>query len=62
MTDADVAAVQAVIADTGALAELEAAIDALAGAAVAALDTTDLTAPARAELVALADFVVRRAV
>jgi geranylgeranyl diphosphate synthase type I len=61
VSDDDVAAIQTVIVDTGALAELEAAIDALAGQAVAALDRADLDDPAPAELVALADYVVRRA-
>lgn len=60
MGDDDVAAVQQVIVDTGALAELEATIDALAGAAVSALDRIDLAGGARAELAELADFVVAR--
>jgi len=60
--DDDVAAIQTVIVETGALAELEVAIDSLAAQAVAALGRADLDVPALAELVALADYVVRRAV
>ncbi len=60
--DADeVAAIQQVIVDTGALAELEGVIDGLADEAVAALGRVELTGDARDELVALAAFVVARA-
>jgi geranylgeranyl diphosphate synthase type I len=62
LTDEDVAGVQAVIVETGALDELEALIGDLAARAVAALDGVDLAPPAAAELVALAEYVVRRAV
>ena len=60
--DADgVSAIQQVIVDTGALAELEATIDRLADAAVDALDRDRPRPPARAaELAALADYVVGR--
>jgi geranylgeranyl diphosphate synthase, type I len=59
--DADgIAAIQQVIVDTGALAELEAAIERLSSEAVNALDTIDLTPVARAELVELAHYVVDR--
>lgn len=62
MADEDVAAVQQVIVDTGALTELEAAIDALAGAAVTALHRIDLAGDAQIELTELADFVVARSI
>ena len=57
---AGVAAIQQVIVDTGALAELEAAIERLADAAVAALAGSDLEPPARVELESLAHYVVGR--
>ena len=56
----DVAAVQQVITDTGALAELEATIDRLADEAVRALASIDLESSARRELEALAHYVVGR--
>ncbi len=58
--DDEVAKIQQVIVDTGALDALEARITALAAEAVAALPNVDITAEARAELAALADFVVAR--
>jgi geranylgeranyl diphosphate synthase type I len=58
--DDEVAKIQQVIVDTGALDALEARIAALAAEAVAALPNVDITADARAELAALADFVVAR--
>jgi geranylgeranyl diphosphate synthase type I len=58
--DDEVAKIQQVIIDTGALDALEAHISALAADAVAALATADITAVARDELTALADFVVAR--
>jgi geranylgeranyl diphosphate synthase type I len=58
--DDEVAKIQQVIIDTGALDALESHIAALASAAVAALEHVDVVAPARAELLALADFVVAR--
>ena len=58
--DDEVDKIQHVIVDTGALAALEAHIAALAAEAVAALDGVDLADVARAELAALADFVVAR--
>ena len=58
--DDEVAKIQQVIVDTGALDALEARIAALAAEAVAALPRVDITADARAELAALADFVVAR--
>jgi geranylgeranyl diphosphate synthase type I len=60
MSDGDVAAVQQVIVDTGALAELETAIEALAAEAVDALAAIDITAEARRELTELAAYVVGR--
>jgi geranylgeranyl diphosphate synthase type I len=58
--DDEVAKIQQVIIDTGALDALEAHISALAAEAVAALAAVDITAAARAELAALAEFVVAR--
>jgi len=49
-----------VIVDTGALADLEAAIDRLSAEAIAALDDIDITAGARGELGDLARYVVGR--
>ena len=61
--DADeIAAIQRVIVDTGALVELEARIGDLADQAVAALDRADITEDARHELTELAAYVVGRAV
>lgn len=60
LTDGDVARVQQAIIDTGALADLESTIEALTAEAVAAIDRAPVTAMARAELVALADYVSRR--
>ncbi|MFV0309403.1 MAG: polyprenyl synthetase family protein [Desertimonas sp.] len=57
---AAVAAVQQVITDTGALAELEQRIESLAAEAVAAIETVELADPATAELVSLAEYVVAR--
>ena len=50
------------IVDTGALDALERHITELADEAVAALDRADITAEAKAELVALAAFVAARLV
>jgi geranylgeranyl diphosphate synthase, type I len=55
-----VAAIQRVIVDTGALADLEAAIDRLSAEAIAALDDIDIIASARSELGDLARYVVGR--
>jgi geranylgeranyl diphosphate synthase type I len=59
--DDEVAKIQQVIVDTGALAALEAHIAALASAAVASLDGLPIADEARCELTALAAFVVARA-
>ena len=57
----DVAAIQQVIVDTGALDDLEAAIDRLSDEAIDALSTIDITSDARHELAGLAHYVVGRA-
>ena len=56
----EISTIQQVIVDTGALDALEAHISALAAEAVAALDRIAITPDARAELAALAAFVVAR--
>ena len=58
--DHDVAQIQRVIVDTGALADLEATIERLTAEAVDALDTIPLCDAARDELAALAEFVSHR--
>lgn len=60
LDDGEVAAIQQVIVDTGALADLEATIVRLTDEAVAAIARVELTVEARDELVALADFVSQR--
>jgi geranylgeranyl diphosphate synthase type I len=60
--DDEVATVQQVIIDTGALGELESTIQRLAAQAVDAIGRAPITAPARDELVSLADYVTRRQV
>jgi geranylgeranyl diphosphate synthase type I len=62
LTDADVANVQQVIVDTGALADLEATISRLTAEAVAAIERAEIAARARDELVALAAYVSQRVV
>jgi geranylgeranyl diphosphate synthase type I len=57
---AGVAAIQQVIVDTGALDELEVAIEQLSDEAVTALDDAEITAVTRAELAQLARYVVSR--
>jgi geranylgeranyl diphosphate synthase type I len=57
LTDAEVADLQQVIVDTGALDDLEAHITALTTSAVEAVRGLDLAAPATEELVALAEYV-----
>jgi geranylgeranyl diphosphate synthase type I len=57
---ADIAAIQHVIVETGALAALERRIEDLADRAVAALDAADVTEEGRRELTSLAAFVVGR--
>jgi geranylgeranyl diphosphate synthase type I len=58
--DAEVASIQQVIVETGALADLEATITRLTDIAIAALADVPLTDEAHAELVALAEFVSHR--
>lgn len=60
LTDAEVAAIQQVIVDTGALADLEATIARLTDEAVAALVDVPLAGGATDELLALAAFVSQR--
>jgi geranylgeranyl diphosphate synthase type I len=60
LTDADVARVQQVIVDTGALADLERTIARLTAEAVAAIERAPITTSARDELVALAAYVSQR--
>ena len=62
LTDDDVARVQQVIVDTGALADLEATISSLTAEAVAAIDHAPIVEDARRELVALATYVSQRQV
>lgn len=62
LTDSDVARVQQVIVDTGALADLEATIDRLTSEAVFAIEQAPVAEAARTELVALAAYVSRRQV
>ena len=57
----DVATIQQVIIETGALDALEAAIERLSDEAIAALDSIDITPDARRELADLAHYVVGRA-
>ena len=60
ITDQQVADIQQVIVDTGALADLESTITRLTAQAVAALDAADLIGGARDELIALAEYVSQR--
>ena len=57
LTDDEVAAIQQVIVDTGALADLEATITALTDEALNAIDKATITDEARGELVQLANYV-----
>jgi geranylgeranyl diphosphate synthase type I len=60
LNDDEVAALQQVLVDTGALAELEATIDALTNEAIDALDVADITDDAGKELTELAHYVAWR--
>ena len=60
MTEAQIARVQQVIVDTGALDDLETHIAALADEAIAAIEFAPITTGARDELIALAHYVSRR--
>lgn len=56
----DVAAVQAVLVGTGAVAEIESAIDRLTNESIKAIQTAPITSEARAALVELAEYVAWR--
>ena len=60
LVDADIAAMQQVIVDTGALAALEAQIEMLTDEAVAAIEVAPITSESRSELIALSRYVSRR--
>jgi geranylgeranyl diphosphate synthase type I len=60
LDDVDVANMQQIIMETGALAALEAQIVALTDEAVAAIEVAPITEPSRTELIALAHYVSRR--
>ena len=60
LSDADVARVQQVIVDSGALADLEATIERLTIEAIVAINLAPITAQARDELTALATYVSNR--
>jgi geranylgeranyl diphosphate synthase type I len=60
LTGQQVAAIQQVLVDCGALDEIEQLIDALTARAVEALDDADIIAEARTELVDLARYVATR--
>jgi geranylgeranyl diphosphate synthase type I len=60
LSDADVAAIQTVLVDTGALADLETTIAELTAEAIAALRDVGLDPQATDELTALAEFVSQR--
>ena len=62
LTDGEVAAIQQVIVDTGALADLEDTIATRADQAVLAIESADIDPTARDELVELAAFVTDRSV
>ena len=61
LTVDEVASIQQVLVDTGAVAEIESRIETLAAQAVLALDVTDIEDEARKELTELAHFVAWRA-
>ena len=60
LSDADVARIQHVLVDTGAVAQVEELIVVLTSRAVDAIEAADVTAEARDELVDLAWFVASR--
>ncbi|MGD9999550.1 MAG: polyprenyl synthetase family protein, partial [Ilumatobacteraceae bacterium] len=62
LTDDEVAAMQDVIVETGALADLEATIERLTAEAIEAIERAPITRAARDELIALARFVSWRQV
>jgi geranylgeranyl diphosphate synthase type I len=60
LTDTDVAALQQVLVDTGALAEIESLVDELTGRAIDAIEAAEVAPEARDELVELARYVASR--
>jgi geranylgeranyl diphosphate synthase, type I len=60
LTDADVAALQQVLVDSGALAEIEARVDELTGRAIDAIEAAEVDPEARDELIELARYVAAR--
>ncbi|MEP7202701.1 MAG: polyprenyl synthetase family protein [Ilumatobacteraceae bacterium] len=60
LTDADIANMQQVIVETGALAALESQIEMLTDEAISAIEVASITVQSRQELVALAHYVSRR--
>lgn len=60
LTDDDVAAIQQVLVDTGALADLERTISVRTSEAIGAIERADIDAAARDELVELASYVSQR--
>jgi geranylgeranyl pyrophosphate synthase len=60
LDDSDIADIQHVIVDTGALAALEAQIAALTDEAIDAISIAPITEASRAELIALAHYVSER--
>ena len=60
LTDADVAAIQQALVDTGALDEIEGLVEELTARAVDAIEAADVAADAREELVDLARYVAAR--
>jgi geranylgeranyl diphosphate synthase type I len=60
LSDDDVRRVQDVLVDTGARDAMEARVLELTGRAVASLETVDLVAPAKDELIALAHYIADR--
>jgi geranylgeranyl diphosphate synthase type I len=60
LTDADVAALQRMLVDTGAVEVVEQLVDELTVRAIEAIEAADVTAEARDELVVLARFVASR--
>jgi geranylgeranyl diphosphate synthase type I len=60
LSPSDITAVQTVLVNTGAVAEIEATIDRLTRAAIAAIESAPVTAEASAALVELAEYVAWR--
>jgi geranylgeranyl diphosphate synthase type I len=60
LSEGDVAEIQQVIVDTGALADLEARITSLTDQAIAAIKSAPITDESRTELIALAHYVSQR--